>query len=176
MSFWPRPIRRLPTRSLSKKASWILSGSCMFGTRHRIFQRIEIQTLILCRHTSGSTGLPKPLTWNQDAAARHHACTSRSGNALEGAISVDSLLIGKRIIVTVPPFHVSQAPKKGLSSKWPLNRFIGSWSQPVSFLGHSVRERSHSASGSKYCYRPRSRGLTEANFCGSCNPRPVGGR
>ncbi|KAI1777957.1 putative NRPS-like enzyme [Hypoxylon cercidicola] len=54
-------------------------------------------------HTSGSTGLPKPLIWTQETGARHHNCTSSSPP--EGMLSVDSFCHGKRVLVTVPPFH-----------------------------------------------------------------------
>lgn len=49
------------------------------------------------------------MIWTQASAARHHECTSRQGEALNEATSLDSLLFGKRILVTVPPFHVSSA-------------------------------------------------------------------
>ncbi|KAI0835425.1 putative NRPS-like enzyme [Hypoxylon sp. FL0890] len=54
-------------------------------------------------HTSGSTGLPKPMIWTQETARRHYNYTSR--DPPEGAISLDRMFQGKRVIATVPPFH-----------------------------------------------------------------------
>ncbi|KAI0396543.1 acetyl-CoA synthetase-like protein [Xylariaceae sp. FL0594] len=54
-------------------------------------------------HTSGSTGLPKPLVWTQATGAAH---LNLSGSPVpDGVSSVDSLLQGKRVMVTLPPFH-----------------------------------------------------------------------
>ncbi|KAF3002246.1 putative secondary metabolism biosynthetic enzyme [Neopestalotiopsis sp. 37M] len=54
-------------------------------------------------HTSGSTGIPKPLIWTQETALRHH--DSSSCSAPTGILSLESLYLGKRVLVTVPPFH-----------------------------------------------------------------------
>lgn len=56
-------------------------------------------------HSSGSTGLPKPLMFAQDAAVRHHACASQDIPADQHVTSVEHLISGKRIMVTVPSFH-----------------------------------------------------------------------
>ncbi|KAI1379850.1 putative NRPS-like enzyme [Hypoxylon crocopeplum] len=54
-------------------------------------------------HTSGSTGLPKPLIWTQESGARHHNCAGSSPP--DGVLSIDSFCRGKSVLVTVPPFH-----------------------------------------------------------------------
>ncbi|KAM3081036.1 hypothetical protein ACMFMG_004993 [Clarireedia jacksonii] len=62
------------------------------------------QTPMVVMHTSGTTGLPKPLIWT------HETCTQvLNANACEAPGSIPSvqsrLLNGKRVIVTLPPFH-----------------------------------------------------------------------
>ncbi|ETS78506.1 hypothetical protein PFICI_10568 [Pestalotiopsis fici W106-1] len=54
-------------------------------------------------HTSGSTGIPKPLIWTQETGFRHHQ--SSACPAPTGIPSLESLYLGKRVLVTVPPFH-----------------------------------------------------------------------
>lgn len=66
-------------------------------------------TLILTRHTSGTTGIPKPIIWTHETCnqvLQSKACTA-SGDVptVEG-----HLVNGKRVIVTLPPFHVSSVP------------------------------------------------------------------
>ncbi|KAI1178786.1 hypothetical protein F4777DRAFT_575732 [Nemania sp. FL0916] len=54
-------------------------------------------------HTSGSTGIPKPLNWTQETGVRHVG--SGAQDAPEGQYSLDSLFHGKRVLSTLPPFH-----------------------------------------------------------------------
>ncbi|KAK7745063.1 putative NRPS-like protein biosynthetic cluster [Cytospora paraplurivora] len=55
-------------------------------------------------HTSGSTGLPKPIIWTQETCNR--VLKSKSQEAPDGTASVEGTLVnGKRVIVTLPPFH-----------------------------------------------------------------------
>ncbi|KAI1460021.1 putative NRPS-like enzyme [Annulohypoxylon moriforme] len=54
-------------------------------------------------HTSGSTGLPKPMIWTHETGTRHHKFTSR--DPPDGVTSIDQMTRGKRVIATVPPFH-----------------------------------------------------------------------
>lgn len=61
---------------------------------------------LLDRHTSGSTGMPKPLIWTQESAARQHLCSSQEYSKFDGT-SIESIIWGKRVMSTVPPFHVS---------------------------------------------------------------------
>ncbi|ROW10094.1 hypothetical protein VMCG_02037 [Cytospora schulzeri] len=56
-------------------------------------------------HTSGSTGLPKPLVWTQESAVRHYASASQEVPAQQDVTSVEHLISGKRVVVTVPSFH-----------------------------------------------------------------------
>ncbi|KAI1212601.1 putative NRPS-like enzyme [Annulohypoxylon truncatum] len=54
-------------------------------------------------HTSGSTGLPKPMIWTHETGTRHHKFTSR--DPPNGMTSIDQITRGKRVIATLPPFH-----------------------------------------------------------------------
>ncbi|KAI0799165.1 hypothetical protein GGR55DRAFT_692891 [Xylaria sp. FL0064] len=54
-------------------------------------------------HTSGSTGIPKPLVWTQETEVRAIEATSRGPP--DGLISVDALCRGKRVLSALPPFH-----------------------------------------------------------------------
>lgn len=56
-------------------------------------------------HTSGSTGIPKPLIWTHEVGARCMRMVSM--DAPDGYDSQDrSLVHGKRMFMTFPPFHV----------------------------------------------------------------------
>ncbi|KAM3150090.1 hypothetical protein ABEW05_009592 [Botrytis cinerea] len=62
------------------------------------------QTPIVVMHTSGTTGFPKPLIWT------HETCTQvLNANACEAPNEIlsvqNSFIKGKRVIVTLPPFH-----------------------------------------------------------------------
>ncbi|GAP88342.1 putative NRPS-like enzyme [Rosellinia necatrix] len=61
-----------------------------------------LKTLFII-HTSGSTGIPKPLNWTQETAVRHIEASGREPSG--GQTSVDSFMHGKRILSTLPPFH-----------------------------------------------------------------------
>ncbi|KAK4246240.1 putative nrps-like enzyme protein [Corynascus novoguineensis] len=54
-------------------------------------------------HTSGSTGIPKPLTWTHESVARHHRRSALA--APDGFTSLNSAYLGKRVLNTLPPFH-----------------------------------------------------------------------
>ncbi|KAI1763791.1 putative NRPS-like enzyme [Hypoxylon sp. FL1150] len=54
-------------------------------------------------HTSGSTGLPKPLIWTHETSARHNNFCDREPPA--AVSSLDRMLQGKRVLSTLPPFH-----------------------------------------------------------------------
>ncbi|KAI0548659.1 hypothetical protein F4679DRAFT_585252 [Xylaria curta] len=54
-------------------------------------------------HTSGSTGIPKPLVWTHETAVR--AIEATSSEPPDGLISVDALCGGKRVLSALPPFH-----------------------------------------------------------------------
>ncbi|KAK6821156.1 acetyl-CoA synthetase-like protein [Apiospora arundinis] len=52
-------------------------------------------------HTSGSTGIPKPLVWSLETIIRHQNASSCP--APDGVPSLDGAYLGKRVLVTVPP-------------------------------------------------------------------------
>ncbi|ROW08291.1 hypothetical protein VMCG_03193 [Cytospora schulzeri] len=56
-------------------------------------------------HTSGSTGMPKPKVFTQETGMRHIACSNQPKAIQPGAVSVEDFLQGKRLMVTMPPFH-----------------------------------------------------------------------
>lgn len=56
-------------------------------------------------HTSGSTGIPKPIIWTHDSAVKHmHMQRLDIPDGCEGQ---DSWGFGKRMYLSLPPFHVS---------------------------------------------------------------------
>ncbi|KAK8075277.1 hypothetical protein PG997_009940 [Apiospora hydei] len=62
-----------------------------------------LQDPIMIIHTSGSTGIPKPLIWTQETVLKHQNASSCP--APEGLSSLESVYLGKRVLVTLPPFH-----------------------------------------------------------------------
>ncbi|KAK6212633.1 putative NRPS-like protein biosynthetic cluster [Pestalotiopsis sp. IQ-011] len=54
-------------------------------------------------HTSGSTGVPKPLIWTNETMLAQW--NSTASPAPEGMKSLEQLYLGKRVMVTPPPFH-----------------------------------------------------------------------
>ncbi|KAK7962758.1 NRPS-like protein biosynthetic cluster [Apiospora aurea] len=62
-----------------------------------------LQDPIMIIHTSGSTGIPKPLIWTQETILRHQNASSCP--APEGVPTLESIYLGKRVLVTLPPFH-----------------------------------------------------------------------
>ncbi|KAH9993902.1 putative NRPS-like enzyme [Xylariaceae sp. FL0662B] len=69
----------------------------------KTFQDLR-QTPFVVMHMSGTTGLPKPIIWTHETCVQ--VLNSKSSETPGGIPSVDGdLLYGKRIIVTLPPFH-----------------------------------------------------------------------
>ncbi|KAJ8108999.1 hypothetical protein ONZ43_g6259 [Nemania bipapillata] len=68
----------------------------------KTYEEAKSDPLIII-HTSGSTGLPKPLIWTHGTGARHFNLTAAPSP--EGVGSVDQAIKGKRVMVTLPPFH-----------------------------------------------------------------------
>lgn len=62
-------------------------------------------TPLTVMHTSGSTGLPKPIVWPQSFAAAYAKQLQLSPP--DGFCSTDQLYRDNRIFVIFPPFHVS---------------------------------------------------------------------
>ncbi|KAJ5726313.1 NRPS-like enzyme [Penicillium malachiteum] len=60
---------------------------------------------LLIVHTSGSTGIPKPITWTLESALRH--TRMQLLECPEGYKSQDQYNAGKRVFVTLPPFHAA---------------------------------------------------------------------
>ncbi|PVI00997.1 acetyl-CoA synthetase-like protein [Periconia macrospinosa] len=54
-------------------------------------------------HTSGSTGIPKPLVWTHETAARNMNFLAK--DPPPGLQSLDRLHQGNRVLTTFPPFH-----------------------------------------------------------------------
>ncbi|CAN8100799.1 unnamed protein product [Discula destructiva] len=68
------------------------------------FETAKFEPLVVL-HTSGSTGLPKPIIWTHDSAVRHMQNTDLK--APQGTTSVEGLIAGKRVMVTTSPFHAA---------------------------------------------------------------------
>lgn len=61
--------------------------------------------LTLIRHTSGTTGMPKPIIWTHETC--NQVLNAKVSKAPSDSSSVEGDLVnGKRVIVTLPPFHV----------------------------------------------------------------------
>ncbi|KAH9885677.1 putative NRPS-like enzyme [Xylariomycetidae sp. FL2044] len=57
-------------------------------------------------HTSGSTGIPKPIMWTLDTVAKHHNLSGLAPpEGVSSQASLDYFFHGKRILSTLPPFH-----------------------------------------------------------------------
>ncbi|KAL3465624.1 hypothetical protein BJX64DRAFT_50149 [Aspergillus heterothallicus] len=56
-------------------------------------------------HTSGSTGIPKPIFWTHDAVCKHMHVTAL--DPPKGCESRDRWLVGKRMFIVPPPFHAA---------------------------------------------------------------------
>lgn len=68
------------------------------------FEQARGEPLVVL-HTSGTTGLPKPIIWTHDWAASF--ARERQLAPPLGFESSDSLLLGNRVLSLMPPFHVS---------------------------------------------------------------------
>ncbi len=84
----------------------------LLGSTHRdypfdkSFEDARSEPLVVL-HTSGTTGLPKPIIWTHDWASsfgEQRLLTPPPGFELS-----DSLLLGTRILSLMPPFHVSHS-------------------------------------------------------------------
>lgn len=56
-------------------------------------------------HTSGSTGIPKPITWTLEIANKHIRMSNLQ--APEGHGTLSELLKGSKMFLTLPPFHAA---------------------------------------------------------------------
>lgn len=65
----------------------------------------DVNDRLAVLHTSGSTGIPKPIIWTLDSAVKHmHMQALKVPEGFEGQ---DQKNFGKRVFVTLPAFHVS---------------------------------------------------------------------
>lgn len=55
-------------------------------------------------HTSGSTGIPKPIIWTNESAVRN--MNMQFLQPPEGSDSQEEMFFGKKLYLTLPPFHV----------------------------------------------------------------------
>lgn len=55
-------------------------------------------------HTSGSTGIPKPIIWKHDSMMRN--MNMQFLQPPEGCEAQEEKFFGKRLYMTLPPFHV----------------------------------------------------------------------
>jgi len=70
----------------------------------KTFDHARSEPLVVL-HTSGTTGLPKPIVWTHDWAASF--ARERQLSPPPHFESSDALLLGNRILSLMPPFHVS---------------------------------------------------------------------
>ncbi|KAI8950517.1 hypothetical protein F4801DRAFT_343559 [Xylaria longipes] len=80
----------------------LLSTAQAAYTLNKALDKSLLDTLFII-HTSGSTGIPKPLNWTQETAMRHIEASSRHPS--DALTSIDSFFHGKRVLSTLPPFH-----------------------------------------------------------------------
>ncbi|KAI1175095.1 putative NRPS-like enzyme [Nemania sp. FL0916] len=93
------PARHLSVPSVEK----LLAKQYPPYVLDKTFQDIRKSPFVVM-HTSGTTGLPKPIIWTHDTCAQ--VLNSKSRQTDDGTVSVEgSLQNGKRVIVTLPPFH-----------------------------------------------------------------------
>lgn len=71
---------------------------------HKVYPDDSSDRLVVL-HTSGSTGIPKPIIWTLESAVKHmHMQRLDIPAGYEGQ---DRKGFGKRMYLTMPPFHVS---------------------------------------------------------------------
>jgi len=70
----------------------------------KTFDQARSEPLVVL-HTSGTTGLPRPIIWTHDWAASF--ARERQLSPPPNFESSDALLLGNRILSLMPPFHVS---------------------------------------------------------------------
>ncbi|KAL1871078.1 putative NRPS-like protein biosynthetic cluster [Diaporthe australafricana] len=93
-----------PRRLIIPDIDELLEQTHLLFPYDKSFEEARWDPLVVI-HTSGSTGLPKPLIWTHESAIRHHDCAARDAPDADGVTSIEHLITGKRLMVTVPPFH-----------------------------------------------------------------------
>ncbi|KAK0610018.1 hypothetical protein B0T17DRAFT_585387 [Bombardia bombarda] len=104
-----KPPRQLVIPSVDE----LLSKSFPHYIYAKTFEKARLDPFMII-HTSGSTGLPRPLVWTQEAGVRHQISSSR--DPPDGSLSVDRVYLGKRIMVTLPHFHGAGLFQYGLGA------------------------------------------------------------
>ncbi|RAQ49456.1 NRPS-like enzyme [Aspergillus flavus] len=151
----------------------------------KTYSEVAGETLAVI-HTSGSTGIPKPIFWTHDTACKHMHMTFL--DPPEGFESQDSWLFGKRIFLVPPPFHAAGLayslfisipvsttiifPASGglptaaalveARKKTPIDILLG--------VPSIIQELSQSPELLDYCSRHMSRLI----YCGGDLPQPIG--
>ena len=93
----------------------IPSHDDLFGRAHpdfsydKTFEQARNEPLVVL-HTSGTTGLPKPITWTHDWASGF--VWERMLLPPEGFERTEEAFIGERTFSLFPPFHVSLLMKQ----------------------------------------------------------------
>lgn len=92
----------ITSRRHSESFNTALSSSCRYTTD---YANGLVDLIQFSRHTSGTTGLPRPIVWTHETC--NQVLNAKTQNTPDGTRSVDGTLInGKRVIMTLPPFHV----------------------------------------------------------------------
>ncbi|KAF2446773.1 NRPS-like enzyme [Karstenula rhodostoma CBS 690.94] len=94
------PIKHLHVPSVTD----LLEKEYPHYTYNKTYAAARTDPLVVV-HTSGSTGIPKPLIWTHETAARHqNYCALEPPSGFQ---SIDKLHQGKRMLNTFPPFHAA---------------------------------------------------------------------
>lgn len=116
------------------------------------------------RHTSGTTGVPKPIIWTHETCAL--ATAAKNEEAPKTTSTVEGILLnGKRIVVTLPPFHVcvTSTFNSGQRLTFPSSSFLGCSSCSAYGWRHPVRQCSHCPCSGAYPNWPRHCRCIETN-------------
>ncbi|KAI2601707.1 acetyl-CoA synthetase-like protein [Hypoxylon sp. NC1633] len=94
-----KPLRHLTVPSVEE----LLTTQYPLYVLNKTFQDLRWNPFVVM-HTSGTTGLPKPIIWTNDTCMK--VLNSKACPTQDGIPSVDGMLLnGKRVLVTLPPFH-----------------------------------------------------------------------
>ncbi|KAH8690545.1 putative NRPS-like enzyme [Talaromyces proteolyticus] len=94
----------------SAKVTQIPELASFFDDKHQVFpykksfEEARGDPLVVV-HTSGTTGFPRPIIWNHDWAASF--AYQRYLEPPAGWESIDRLILGRRVLSLMPPYHAS---------------------------------------------------------------------
>ncbi|KAJ6103833.1 NRPS-like enzyme [Penicillium sp. IBT 16267x] len=96
--------------ALPLKVVEVPSLDTLLATEHPFFKYSKTypeagNDRLVVLHTSGSTGIPKPITWTHESAVKHMHMQRLGSPA--GSTGQDSKGFGKRMYLTLPPFHAA---------------------------------------------------------------------